>query len=455
MKNRSAMTEGTEWKLILFFTLPIMAGNFLQQLYNAVDGIIVGNYVSEAAFTAVGACHPLVMLFLGLSIGMSAGCSILISQYYGANALTDLRKAVSTSLFLMGGLGLFLSVAGGVVARWLMSFVLQVPHSLLADASAYFSIYCLGLIFQFIYNGVAAILRSIGDSKATLYFLAISALTNVLLDLLFVLAFHMGVVGVAIATVIAQALSAVVSLLYMFRRYELFRFRKGEFRFYKDKGLIALRLGIPTTLQQSVVSLGSLTVQRLINSFGETVMGAFTAGFRIQQFITIPLFAFSIGISTFTGQNVGAEKLDRVSSGLRQTLVMSLSVCVCLAGLSCLFAQPLVSLFGLTGETQTLGVRYLWDVAPLLVLFTLHHTLVSLLQGAGDVRFTAATTLVNLVVRIAMSYTLALCTPLAFRGTWLGMPFGWLVGLTLSILRYRSGVWKSKSLVKKEELPGE
>lgn len=447
-KGRSySMTEGSEWKLILLFTLPIMAGNFLQQLYNAVDGIIVGNYVSEAAFTSVGACHQLIMLFLGLSVGMSAGCSILISQYYGAKQMENLRQAASSSLILMGCIGLFLSVVGGGVSRWLMGSVLQVPSHLLADATAYFSIYCYGLVFQFIYNGVAALLRSIGDSSATLYFLAISAVTNVALDLLFVVVFHWGVVGVGVATLIAQGLCAVASLVYMAWRHPIFRFGRGEFRFYKDKGALALKLGIPATLQQSVVSFGNLAIQRLVNSFGQTVMAAFTAGVRLNQFIMIPIFGFNVGISTFTGQNVGAGKLDRVASARRQTLAMSAASCLITSFASVALAVPLVRLFGLDGPSLELGVRFIRDIAPLFLIFSLQQPSLGLLQGSGDVRFTAATTLLNLVVRVIASYWLVLGTSLTYRGLWLGMPIGWMVALLLCLVRYYSGVWKTKSLV--------
>ncbi len=447
-EHRAApMTQGTEWKLILLFTLPIMAGNFLQQLYNAVDGIIVGNWVSEAAFTAVGACHPLIMLFLGIGMGMSAGCSILISQYYGAKQFENLRRAASTSLILMGGIGLFLSVVGGGISRWLMGSVLQVPQHLLEDASAYFSIYCFGLVFQFIYNSVAALLRSIGDSKATLYFLAISAVTNVLLDLLFVIVFQWGVVGVGLATLIAQALSAVTSLFYMGAAHKLLRFGRRDFHFHRDMGVLALKLGIPATLQQSVVSFGNIAIQRLVNSFGQTVMAAFTSGVRLNQFIMIPIFGFNMGISTFTGQNVGAGKLERVASARKQTFGMSALVCLFLSVGSYLMAAPLVGLFGLEGASLELGVRCLRDTAPFFLIFSYQQISLGLLQGAGDVRFTATTTLINLMVRVAASYWLALGTALTYRGLWLGMPFGWVVALAFALVRYYSGAWKSKSLV--------
>ena len=240
------MTEGSEWKLILLFTLPLMAGNFLQQLYNAVDGIVVGNFAAagENALAAVGTCAPITMLFIAVAMGMSTGCSILIAQLHGARQYDEMRKAVATSLILVIAVGLVLSVVGSVVAQWLLTHVLKVSEDILADATAYFAIYCFGLVFQFAYNIVSFILRSLGDSAATLYFLLVSSVTNIVLDLVFVICLHWDVPGVAIATVIAQALSAVVSVIYMFKRYPILRFAKGEFRFHRKQAAQALRLSI-------------------------------------------------------------------------------------------------------------------------------------------------------------------------------------------------------------------
>lgn len=449
MAKTKTMTEGCIWKQILLFTLPLMAGNFLQQLYNAVDGIVVGNFVSENALAAVGTCSPITMLFISVAMGLSTGCSILIAQMYGARKYEDMRQAVSTSLILVVGVGLVLSVAGGVVAKWVLHNVLSVSEAILPDATAYFSIYCFGLVFQFAYNIVSFILRSLGDSSATLYFLLISSVTNIVLDLVFVIVFHWDVPGVAIATVIAQGLSAVASVIYMFKKYPILRFAKGEFKFHKDKGLQAIKLGIPTTLQQCVISSGHIAIQRLVNDFGITA--AFTAAARVENFVLIPIFSFNVGLSTFTGQNVGAGKPDRVRKGFRATQLMGLSTCIAVAILTYIFAEPLSALFGVEGTSLAISVQYIRFITPWFPVFCAYIITNGLLQGAGDVVFTAANTITNLIIRVATAYTLGYFFAVGGPAAWMSMPFGWMVSIGLSFARYKWGPWQKKAVVTAEQ----
>lgn len=449
MAKTKSMTEGCIWKQILLFTLPLMAGNFLQQLYNAVDGIIVGNFVSENALAAVGTCSPVTMLFISVAMGLSTGCSILIAQMYGAKKYEDMRQAVSTSLILVVGVGLVLSVVGGVVAKWVLHNVLSVSEAILPDATAYFSIYCFGLVFQFAYNIVSFILRSLGDSSATLYFLLISSVTNIVLDLVFVVVFHWDVPGVAIATVIAQALSAIASVFYMFKKYPILRFAKGEFKFHKDKGLQAIKLGIPTTLQQCVISSGHIAIQRLVNDFGITA--AFTAAARVENFVLIPIFSFNVGLSTFTGQNVGAGKPDRVRKGLRATQLMGLSTCVAVAALTYIFASPLSALFGVEGESLAVSIQYIHFISPWFLVFCAYILTSGLLQGAGDVVFTAVNTITSLVIRCVAAYTMGYLFSVGGPAAWMSMPFGWVFSIVLVFARYKWGPWQKKAVVSAEQ----
>ena len=457
MARAKLMTEGSEWKLILLFTLPLMAGNFLQQLYNAVDGIVVGNFAAagENALAAVGTCAPITMLFIAVAMGMSTGCSILIAQLHGARQYDEMRKAVATSLILVIAVGLVLSVVGSVVAQWLLTHVLKVSEDILADATAYFAIYCFGLVFQFAYNIVSFILRSLGDSAATLYFLLVSSVTNIVLDLVFVICLHWDVPGVAIATVIAQALSAVVSVIYMFKRYPILRFAKGEFRFHRKQAAQALRLSIPTTLQQCIVSSGHIAIQRIVNDFGLTA--AFTAGMRMENFIMIPIFSFNVGIATFTGQNVGAGRLDRVRRGFRATQIMGLAVCAVVGVLAFTLASPLVGLFGVEGSTQAIAAEYLRFIAPCLLIFCFYIITNGVLQGSGDVIFTAVNTVSNLAIRCAAAYLLAYLTPLEGRAAWVSLPISWTYALVLSLVRYKRGKWRKKAVATSSgpELPQE
>ena len=269
---KAAMTQGAQWRHILLFALPIMAGNLLQQLYNVADSIIVGNFVGQTALSAVGTCAPMTILFIAFAIGMSNGSAVIVAQYFGAQRREELRKAVSTALFLLIGMGLAISVIAILFARTLLAVVMGVPEPALSLAVVYYRLYSVGLVFQFAYNISAAILRAVGDSKATLYFLLVSAGTNVLLDLLFVGVFERGVAGAAAATVIAQALSAVVSVRYMFKKHEVLHLDRTELRFHKEMGLLALKLGIPASLQQCAVSFGYIAVTE------ETVAELFFSG---------------------------------------------------------------------------------------------------------------------------------------------------------------------------------
>lgn len=448
-----SMTEGKEWKLILLFTLPLMAGNFLQQLYHTVDGIIVGNYVGADALASVGTCSPMTMLFIALAMGMSAGCSIVVSQYFGARQMDEMRRAVSTSILLLVAMGLVLSVVGVAAARPLLQHVLNVDARYLENAVLYFSIYAVGLVFQFTYNIFAAILRSLGDSSATLYFLLVSSVTNIALDLLFVRVFSWGVAGAAVATVISQGVSAVVCVVYMFKKHAILRYEKGEFGFHRDKFILSLRMGIPTMLQQCVISCGHMAIQRLINTFEVTnlgLMAGFTAAVRIENFVLIPVFGFNMGMATFTGQNMGAGQIKRVKRGLWSTELMGNLCCMALGAAAFLGARPLVELFGLSsGSGLEYGMAYVRFISPLFCIFCFYLILGGVIQGAGDVLWSTIATISSLVFRIAAAYFLAYHTPVGYQAAWVSVPLGWLWALIILAARYRSGGWQRKGIVQR------
>lgn len=447
------MTEGKEWKQILLFALPLMVGNLLQQLYNTVDGIIVGNYVGADALASVGTCTSLTMLFVAIAIGLSVGCSIVVSQYFGAKQFDEMRRAVSTSIIMLVAVGLVLSVVGTLATRPLLQYVLNVDARYLEAAVDYFSIYAMGLVFQFTYNIFAAILRSLGDSKATLYFLLVSSVVNVVLDLLFVCVFEWGVTGAAVATVIAQGVSAAVCVIYMFRKHENLRYSKGEFRFHQDKFKLALRLGVPTMLHQCVVSFGHVAIQRLINTFEVThlgLMAGYTAAVRIENFVLIPVFAFNMAMATFTGQNMGAGRIDRVKRGLRSTELMGVLCCAALGLLSYVLADPLVRMFGLSeGGGLEYGLEYVDFVAPTFMIFCAYMVLSGVIQGAGDVICSTSASISSLVFRTIMAYVLAFCTPISYSAAWVSIPMGWVWSLLILGVRYRTGGWKTKAVTHK------
>ena len=446
--QRYDMTEGPVGRQILLFSLPIMAGNLLQQLYNTVDGIVVGNFVSQNALAACGTAGTLAFIFLAFAIGFGNGSGIMISQLFGAKRYEELRSAVSTALILLVGIGAVLSVLGCIGARVLLHGLMRVEAGQVLElAVTYFAIYAVGLVLQFLYNAVAAILRAIGDSKATLYFLLVSSVMNLVLDLLLVIVFHWGIAGAAIATVFSQLCSAVVSVIYMFKKYPMFRFGKGEFVFKKDKCILCLRLGIPTTIQQSIVSFGNVFVQRLINSFGEVTMAAFTVGVRIENYLFVPAIGFNTAMATYTAQNIGARRIDRVRRGVRITLCMTAAVALVLELASNLGAAQISVLFGVADGALVQAVGYVRFLSYFFWMFAVYIAIVGLLQGSGDVIFATFCSFTVLGVRVALSYIFVYAMGMDYAAIWRAMPFGWGSALILAAVRYLTGGWKGKGVV--------
>ena len=454
MDKRRDMTVGSEWKELLLFSLPIMAGQFLQQLYNTVDSIVVSHYggatqeISDAMFAAVGSCTSLIFLLLAISLGLSNGGGVLVAQLYGARRETELRRAASTLLITQTVLGAALAVFGSVGAQLLVVGLMRVTDEATRGyAIEYFAIYAVGLVFQYVYNAVAGILRAVGDSKASMYFLIVSAVLNTILDLWFVISFGWGVVGVAVATVVAQAVCAAFSIFYMFRRYPVFRFKRREFVFDVGKFKLCLKLGIPAIIQQAVVSLGNVFIQRLVNSFGQVTMSAFNAGNRMESYAIIPIFGMNSAAASFTGQNVGAEKYDRVKRGWVASTAMSCGMSVVISILLYILAPDFAKLFKLSGEALSQAVEYQRWMSYFVILFAAYMPTSGLLQGAGDVVWTSMNSFATLTTRVVVAYLMVYSFDVGYAACWLNIPFGWGLGVLLSVPRYFSGRWKNKRVV--------
>ena len=443
------MTSGKEWKQILFFTLPIVAGNLLQQLYNTVDGIIVGQFVSEGAFSGVATCAPLAFFFLAFAMGLSIGVGIVVAQYFGAGKHDKLPVSIDTALMLLGACGLLLTVIGLIIAPIMLRAVLSVPENVMPFALTYFRIYLLGLFFQFVYNGIAAILRGLGDSRAILFFLIIATVLNTILDLIFVVTLKWSVAGAAIATVIAQFVCVLVSYRYMRKR---FPFIKSGKHWDGEICTVMTKLGLPIAIQQSVVSFGHGAMQRLVNNFDLTVpgvMAAYGAGVRMNNFIYVPILSFQSGLASFTGQNIGAGRLDRVYRGYRMTLIMSLLVTIVMCTLLYIFAGPVVTVFGLADDALLRGIEQIRFLTKFFWMFSAYITLAGLLQGAGDTVLQSITTLSALGTQIIAAYTLVHFGLLGYSAAWTTTPIGWAVAMIISHTRFFTGGWKKKAVAGK------
>lgn len=440
------MTQGREWKLILSFTLPLIAGNLLQQIYSLADSLIVGNFAGQSALAAVGTSFPVTFLLLALATGMTNGVGVMAAQLYGAKNEMGFRKNLSTGCITLLGAGILITILGIGFSRPILEGLLRADGSILGDALLYLRIYCVGLVFQFAYNTFAAILRSIGDSRSTMYFLLISTVLNIVLDLIFVQ--FWGVAGVAWATVIAQAVSAVLAGIYLFSRVELARFQKGEFVFDRNMFATSLRLGVPTSIQQCSVGLGMVLMQRLINSFGVDTISAITAAMKLESFAMVPIMMFYMGLSNFTGQNMGAGKLSRIKRGYHQTMVMAMVTCAGII-LLLIFAGPYaIRLYHMNEAATAIGVEYLQTLAGFFLIFCVMYVTNGVLQGSGDVMYPTAGSMTSLAVRVIVANIMATFPAIGYRSIFFSIPVGWFFGTAIVFIRYLTGRWKDKGIVK-------
>lgn len=441
------LTRGTPWRLILQFALPIMAGNLLQQLYNTADTIIVGNFNGQQALSAVGACASLTALFTALAIGFSIGAGVLISQYFGASREQALRQYAATAIVLMLAMGLLMSLIGVCSAGFLLARALGTPEALLPLTLLYFRIYAAGLVFQFGYNIAAALLRALGDSKATLYFLLVSSVLNVVLDLVFVAGLGMGVAGAAIATVISQIASCGIGFAYMHRRYALLRFSLRELRMdLKTAGRI-LQVGAPMAIQQSIVSCGFLFLQRLVNYYGESMIASYTVASRMENILMIPIIGIQNTMATFAGQNMGAHRPDRVSKGLGQGVLVSLgmTLILCLAQIA---GIPLIiRAFQLDAGAAAICRLHLFSSAVAIPIFAVYFPANGMCQGVGEGFHATFYALLALGLRVVFAYALHKTSLFGYTAIWWSQAMSWTITLVVCYVHFFRGKWKDKSLI--------
>lgn len=437
-----SLTNGTPWKGILSFMFPVFMGLLLQQFYNTADTIIVGNFAGETSLAAVGACGVLTLVFLALANGFSAGACVLIAQLFGAGKEQEMRRQALSSLLVMVGMGIAATAVGVCISRFALKYILATPKSLLSMADTYFKIYALGLLFQFGYNIIAAILRGIGDSRATLYFLLIASVINIVLDIVFVYNFQMGVVGAAVATDIAQAVSCVAGLIYMNKKYPLFRFKWKELTFEWSLAKQTLKTGFPMALQQLIVSIGFIFIQRAVNSYGEAMTASFSVAQKIETYMTLPANALMTTQSTYTGQNIGAGRLDRVMTGAKHTVIISEIISICILSVIFVFAKPIVAAFGLGSEAVDYCISHVRCVAICLIPFASYFPLLGLFQGANNALYSTFVATSALAVRVISTYTLQEIPAIDHRMIWWNTLFGWGLGCIITWVHFCKGKWK-------------
>lgn len=443
------MTTGGAAKKIFLFTIPMFIGSVFQQFYNVVDSIVVGKFIGKEALAAVGSAFPVMFLLIALTMGATMGITVLISQYYGAKNYEKLKLCIETSYIVLIILAVGATFLGLMLDDYILLF-LKTPPEIFSQAKLYINIIFGGLILLFGYNSTSAILRGLGDSKTPLYLLILASFVNVVLDLLFILAFKWGVWGVAVATVISQGVSFIGGIIYLQRMNPLFKVNYFKLRFDKDIFLHSITIGLPTGVQQMFVAAGMIALTRIVNQFGTNALAAFTAAGRIDSFAMMPAMNLSMAMSTFVGQNIGAGKHARVKLAIKTGIVMSVGISIVVSFLVIVLSKPLLMLFTNDPAVISIGQDYLFVVGGFYSAFMLMFIFNGALRGAGDTIIPMFITLLSLwIIRIPISSFLS--SKIGTIGIWWGIPIGWVIGAIFSGVYFSTGRWKKKVIIKKSK----
>ncbi len=446
------MTEGRPWEKIVLFTVPMLLGNIAQQLYNTVDSIVVGQYVGDNALAAVGSASPILNLLLVFFVGISMGASIMVSQYFGSRDRENLSRTIGSILTLTAASSIFLMVAGAVVIRPILE-LLNTPASIIDWCADYLYILMYGIAGVAYYNILCGVLRGLGDSFSALIYLVIATVINIVLDLWFVAGLGMGVAGVALATVIAQVISAILCFFKLCRMGHLFDMRLSYLKPHKENIMTVVRLGVPSGVTQAIFSLAMVVVQSLTNSFGEMVIAANVIIMRVDGFAMMPNFSFGTAMTTYSGQNVGAGNLERVRKGAKQGTLIAVGTSAVITLVILLFGRHLMAVFTSTSELVTLSNNMMRILAVGYLAMAVTQSLSGVMRGAGDTVTPMWISLITTVaIRVPLAYGIAFLTRSAelpngrYECIWISLLASWLLGAVITVICYRMGGWKKKAL---------
>ena len=436
---------------LFFFALPMIIGNLFQQFYNMADSIIVGNLVGEDALAAVGASYSFTTVFIMIAIGGGIGASVLTSQYLGAGHYREMKSSVYTFLIAFAVFSTLLAVLGLAVNPTVLG-LRTTPDNILPDAVSYLQIYFVGLPFMFMYNILSANFNALGRSRIPLFLLIFSSILNIVLDLWMVGSLKMGVAGAAVATVIAQGIAAVISLVILMRLLSTYAVEGKVQRFRSDMFVTGVKVAIPSIVQQSIVSIGMLLTQSAVNRFGSSALAGYSAGTRLESLCIVPMIATGNAMSTFTAQNLGAGRPERVRQGYRAAYGIIIGFGVLLIAVSQLFYAPILSAFVEQGESAVAfetGTAYFRFIGFFFSFLGFKAITDGILRGAGDIQVYMLANLINLAIRVAVAQ---LCSPIwGIELIWYAVPMGWAANYLISYLWYRTGNWKRRNLLKNEK----
>ncbi|MBP3409820.1 MAG: MATE family efflux transporter [Clostridia bacterium] len=444
------MTEGRPWEKILLFTLPLLLGNIAQQLYNTVDSVVVGKYVGDNALAAVGSAAPIFNLLIVLFVGISMGASIKVSQYFGARDREALSHTIGNCIVLTIISCLVVLVVGLAAARPML-VLLKTPDSILDWCTSYLHILFIGGAGMAFYNILGGVLRGLGDSMSSLLYLAVASILNIILDIVFVASFGMGVAGVALATAISQAISALLCARKLYTMKHLFDMKKKFIRWNREYAMNIIRLGLPSGVTQAIMSMSMIVVQSLTNSFGELFIAANVIVMRVDGFAMLPNFSFGTAMTTFTGQNVGAKQMDMVKKGAKQGTLLALAVSALITGAILFFGRGLMGIFTNTPELVNLSMSMMKILAFGYIAMAVLQSLSGVMRGAGDTMTPMWISIFQTVLlRVPLAYGLCYLTrtPELPNGRreciFVSLLLAWVIGTIITCIFYLKGKWKKK-----------
>lgn len=440
------MTKGSPFKLLLSFSIPLLIGSLFQQFYTMADSIIVGKFVGADALASIGACSSVIYLLFSLFLGLSAGIGIVISQYFGAGDGSTVRKGIACSVYILMAASILLTLIGLTLARPILTF-LGTPEEIMRDAAVYFQITSGGIVAVAFYNGISSILRALGDSRTPLIFLALAALLNVGLDLLFVTVFHMGVAGAALATAIAQFSSACACLVFSLKTNPYFHIKKEEFR--PDTGLIRrmMHIGLPLALQNAMIAFSCVMLQSVINSFGTMIMAVFTATNRIENLVNQIYIAANTALSNYTAQNLGAGNTDRVRAGTRCCIQITVGFSLLMVLVMYLCGHMFMGWFVTDRQVIETGAQALKLISLFFVFWGLLYVFRGILNGAGNAGFALVSGILEVVGRMGCAFLLTSIPFIGQWGIWLAEGLTWILVSAAGAICYFRGKWTQKKLI--------
>lgn len=440
------MTEGEPTKLLINFAVPLLIGNLFQQGYSLADRIIVGQFVGDNAFSAIGATNAPSQMFMSMCMGMSLGVGVVVAQYFGARDRKNTAAAIINGLYACLIL-VFITTALALALTKPLLTLLNTPESLMSGAAAYMYIYLGGLVATAAYYTPFSILRALGDSKTPLIFLAVCSILNIILDLIFVIPLKMGVVGAAVATVAAQLVSAVLCFIYAVKNVPQFKMAFDDLSVNRVIISKTLRIGIPTGLQYSFIYVSSVVLQRIVNGFGEDVIGAFTATTQIEILVQQIFAALGAAMVTYTGQNFGAGKKERIALGMKSAMKISLFVFIGLLAVFFAFGDPIMSVFVKNENIISISSKGIKITALFFFALGAVQVLRYLLNGAGDSIYAMINGIIEVAARIGFAAALTSIPFIRMWGIWITTGLTWTVTAVFAFIRYKSGAWSEKSLI--------